>query len=481
MNKTLCVNIILCLLGFLIIIQSSKYYFYSASIEFPIDYGEGPILEQASLLANNQSPYKSNFNSPPYTMANYPPVYATILSYIVAKLGISFRYGRLLSLFSTLVSVCLIFLISLHFCRSYFHSFLGSILFLSSSVVLKWGSLGRVDSLALTFSLLAIYLYISAPNTLIKLFTVSIFTSLAAFTRQTSFFLPATFVFMDLFFDNQKTKSFCFLFLLSACLLFFAGYFYSEYGQALISNTITANINNLNLARLSEGMKILFEQESILTLSGILAFYFLIKRTRSQDYNRLVFLILGALPSALAISKSGSNVNYLLDLTAALSVTFPFIFKSICVNFPPLRFLFSYVLIFCIADKLFIQNKREIISLKNHMAIINNIRPLLLNWHKNPSAVSLGDDYNGIELLLGKGIYLQPYEYNQLGRNGLWYDGNLRSKIRSKKFVYIFVNKSPNLLHERWTLRQLRLINRNYFVKKSLNRMDIYRPRKPTN
>src|SRR5260370_7738333 len=42
---------------------------------YPMDYGEGPLLDQTMRLGRLESIYRVNPTSPPYTMSNYPPVY----------------------------------------------------------------------------------------------------------------------------------------------------------------------------------------------------------------------------------------------------------------------------------------------------------------------------------------------------------------------------------------------------------------------
>ncbi len=47
---------------------------------YPMDYGEGPLLDQTMRLGRLESIYRVNPTSPPYTVSNYPPVYPLALS-----------------------------------------------------------------------------------------------------------------------------------------------------------------------------------------------------------------------------------------------------------------------------------------------------------------------------------------------------------------------------------------------------------------
>ena len=42
---------------------------------FPLDYGEGPVLDQTMKLAQGINPYQPDINTPPYNIANYPPLF----------------------------------------------------------------------------------------------------------------------------------------------------------------------------------------------------------------------------------------------------------------------------------------------------------------------------------------------------------------------------------------------------------------------
>src|SRR5919108_1771591 len=78
---------------------------------FPLDYGEGPILDQTLRLAQFENIYRSSFASPPYTVSNYPPLFQLIQVPLTWIIGPAFWYGRLISILSALSAVGLIGLI----------------------------------------------------------------------------------------------------------------------------------------------------------------------------------------------------------------------------------------------------------------------------------------------------------------------------------------------------------------------------------
>ena len=42
---------------------------------YTLNYGEGPLLDQAVRLARGENIYRADLSAPPYTITNYPPLY----------------------------------------------------------------------------------------------------------------------------------------------------------------------------------------------------------------------------------------------------------------------------------------------------------------------------------------------------------------------------------------------------------------------
>src|SRR5688572_18487269 len=78
---------------------------------FPLDYGEGPMLDQSLRLADFENIYRNSFASPPYTVSNYPPLFQLIQVPLAWIVGPAFWYGRLISILSALSTAGLIGLI----------------------------------------------------------------------------------------------------------------------------------------------------------------------------------------------------------------------------------------------------------------------------------------------------------------------------------------------------------------------------------
>src|SRR6266542_845833 len=89
------------------------YQLRTLGFPYPLDYGEGPILDQINRLAHFQPLYFTTraTNVPPYTIVNYPPLYHLVQVPFMWIFGPALWYGRIISLLGVLagaVSIALI-------------------------------------------------------------------------------------------------------------------------------------------------------------------------------------------------------------------------------------------------------------------------------------------------------------------------------------------------------------------------------------
>ena len=120
---------------------------------FPLDYGEGPMLDQTLRLAQFENIYRNSFDSPPYTVSNYPPLFQLIQVPLAWIVGPAFWYGRLISILSAVSAAGLIALILHTLTRDRIAAATGGLTLLAFPYLLQGSVLNRVDALALALSL----------------------------------------------------------------------------------------------------------------------------------------------------------------------------------------------------------------------------------------------------------------------------------------------------------------------------------------
>ncbi len=155
---------------------------------YPLDYGEGPLLAQARLLARGTLPYRDVREH--LTVANYPPLYpALVAAAMRLGAGTGFAAGRAVSALATLASGVLVFLVVRALGARRPAAFLAALFWLAQRWVYLWGALHRVDALALALTLLGLLLVIRAHGRGGALLAAPVFL-LALFTRQTLIAAP---------------------------------------------------------------------------------------------------------------------------------------------------------------------------------------------------------------------------------------------------------------------------------------------------
>lgn len=432
------------------------------AVNFPLLYGEGPILQQAIGLLHGENPYRPAFHTPPYNVANYPPGLPSLLSVFLWFAGdISYVYGRAISMIATFGVVLIVALFVRRESGSGFWGAVSAGLFLSSEVISELAGMLRVDSLALLLGVASAYLATRHSPERRWLVFAAILTCAAGFVRQTSFILPSVTAVGWLCMSGRLGDIVRFsLYVALPALTLAAGLeLWSAGGFSL--NTVVANVNTHHSYRLWHTLRWVAETSPLLTGTVLMLPFVLLAAPSSQGIRIASLMVLGAVPSLLAVTKSGSGYNYLFEFIAASSVAFGVVAARLSTT--PLRFV---VLAAIAALQLAVQTSdvlgdRKVSTLTRPQASAEVQRAIRL--------ASLGpvlaDEYMGFEVPGGRKIFFQPYEFNELSKKKLWEERTLLKYLRRKYFrgVLIYAPKHlPRLVDERWSQRQQRLIRRYY-------------------
>jgi trehalose/maltose transport system permease protein len=179
-----------------------------AALDFPytLNYGEGPILDQAARLQDLKNIYPADLSEPPYAVSNYPPLFVLLQAPLVWAFGPGFWYGRAISLASTIAVAALIALTVHAFTRDKTASLAGGLTFLAAPFVLHWSSLDRVDMLGLALSWAGLYALVRCPDRRGVILSVLFFVA-AIYTRQTYALAAPLAAFVWLLADARRGKA----------------------------------------------------------------------------------------------------------------------------------------------------------------------------------------------------------------------------------------------------------------------------------
>jgi len=173
----------------------------------------------------------------------------------------------------------------------------------------------------------------------------------------------------------------------------------------------------------------------------------------------------------------GSDVNYLLELSAALGLATG-AFMAWQRRRPRLRIvLIAFLAIQMLALS---QSARVASGLQNYVMDQRAEVAQLSTMVANTEGPVLTDDYMGLLPERGKRIFFQPFEMTQLARDGDWNQRPFVEDIANERFPLIMIWSPPfarEIKQDRWTPRMLEEIGNHYERTGRVADMVIYRPK----
>jgi hypothetical protein len=446
------------------------------SFPYPLNYGEGPLLDQAVRLAGFRNIYEGDLTTPPYVISNYPPLFPLVQAPFVWLFGPAFWYGRLISL-ASVAAVALFVGLTLHaLTRDRLAAVAGGLLFPAMPYVVRWSSLARVDMLGLALSWAGLFVVVRWPDRRRSVVVAALLLVAAVYTRQTYALAAPLAAFVWLISQGQRRRALELVgFAGGTALLLFAGLNIFT-GGGFFLNTVTANLNDFRWERVSlNALGALLACP--LLLLGALAFLTLAPREDNRSWWLVAPYFVASVPSALLVGKVGSDVNYLLELSAALSLA-----MGAVLHWQRKRRRVQVLLIVLLAV--------QVLALAQSSRVPSGLQSYVIEQRPEISQLSamvreadgpvLTDDYMGLMPINGRRIYLQPFEMTQLSRDGAWDQGPLVRAIGREEFPVIMIWKPPfarEIQRDRWTPEMLKEIRTHYERTNKLADMVIYRPK----
>jgi hypothetical protein len=444
---------------------------------YPLNYGEGPLLDQSVRLAQFQDIYRTDLTAPPYGIANYPPLFMLAQVPFVWLFGPALWYGRLISLLSV-AAVALFVGLTLHaLTKDRIASIAGGLIFPAMPYVVRWSSLSRVDSLGLALSWAGLFVVARWPEKRWSVFVSALLLVAAVYTRQTYVLAAPVAAFVWLVAQGQRRRA-----LETAAIAGGAGLvvfallnIFTRGGFFL--NTITANLNDFHWERVSLNALGALVACPLLLL-GSLAFLLFAPRKGNRSWWLVGPYLLASIPSAVLVGKVGSDVNYLLELSAALGLaTGAFIAWQ--RKRPRLRI--ALIALLALQVLALAQSSRVPSGLQDYVIEQRGEIAHLSRMVASADGPVLTDDYMGLLPQQGRRIYFQPFEMTQLSRDGDWDQRPILKDIKEERFPLIMIWSPPfarEIKRDRWTPRMLEEIHDHYQRTDRLADMVIYRPRR---
>lgn len=454
----------------------------SITFPYPLDYGEAPLVDQAMRLLAGESLYHPTLDSAPYTISNYPPLYVVAVSPFVALWGPNFWGGRLLSALSALASGVFLALIVWRLRRDALAALVSAGLFWAFPFVVHWSGLLRIDLLALALSLGGLYALVRASEGWAGLLSGAVLLAAAAYTRQ-SYALAAPFAaFIWLWAERGPRRAFT----LAALVGGLGGAIFLALNAAtrggFFFNIVTANVNDFGMERLRWNLEQFWDAAPWLSLLGV-GMLFGLPAARVKGWTVAAPYAVGATLTALTIGKIGSNVNYLLELCAALSLLAGMAVAWSRVAHPGktarwLAVLLLVVLGWQTRHMLVISESDYVPRTTSRWDVLEELRDLDAAVARIEGPV-LADEYMGILTLQGRPLTIQPFEVTQLAWAGVWDQTAFVEQIRNGEFAAVMIHYFPtfDVYRERWTAEMLAAVEEAYKPVAEYADTRVYRPR----
>jgi len=446
---------------------------------YPLEYGEGPILDQAVRLARGESIYPANLSSAPYRVTNDPPLFHLLQAPFIASSGPAYWYGRAISLAAALAAAACLVVIAQSLTGDWMASLVGGFLLLAFPHVAFWSLFNRADTLALALSLAALSVIVRWSGRRFGVALAAVLFILAIYTRL-DFALagPATAV-AWLMFQKRRTQALALLAGVGggALAIFLALNLVTSGG--FFMHTVVAGSSGFSLFPVVGQFVNLFVHAAFVIIGGIL---FLVLERTTEPTRSWHFALIYVVCSALAGLKAGlpgADVNGVYELVAAVCLLTASAMAWMGGN-PWFRIGALAVVALQLTDlrDWTRDNYTPIVATK--MQLQREVTQLAGMMQQAGGDV-LADEFNGLLPLNGRRIYIQPAEFAQLQQAGLWNDAQLVESISRRAFPIIALYEpigQPAQIVRRWTPRVRQAIYANYEQTDRLAETLIYTPKR---
>lgn len=269
---------------------------------------ESVVAAQSMMLAHDGTFYNS-LRGYPYTVNAYMPTFYLLDAGLI-RLGVpAFIAGRLISFAALggIYAVC--WRLLKVYSANLYCAWLGTLLCASTSVLLSWGTVGQVDTLAVFFALTAFYNYSRRA-----LLLAGVFAVLAVFTKQTMLAAP-TAIFAGLLLErNWKVALAWGASVAGVVGTLVLGCNLATHGNFLV-NTVFANLNPFVFEKFNQHLNyMLIAAGQLILVAAVCA------RTTWRGRGKALLVYLGLAFSVFLVTapKLGSDSNYQIETTIVL-------------------------------------------------------------------------------------------------------------------------------------------------------------------
>lgn len=471
--------LLLSLIIFIILLFHVAHYLIIAKIvlTFPygIDYGESLSLYEVKLILSGNLPYQSlEFQ---FLVCPYPPLYfflCALISYITTP---TFLIGRLVSFIAFILISLVVYKIINTLTKSLLLSLLCSLALYVPLYIKSWSLFYRVETLALLFVVLGIYVRLHGKNRL------GYFLYLLAFLTKQIFIsiVIADMLFVIIKSQNKKKyiydliMFFIIPFTIFTCIL---GYI--------------TNYNYINYVYVYEFFffyysievafeKILFFVRQVFLFLVLSFISIIIKLRENKELSLIDFYFIITLLFISSIGKAGASTYYFMEPYIALCME---VFSSLSMIYNKMVKYFVKDLSIIILMIILIMQILTIHLCPRIPMLSVTSYDEVYNLVNNSEGLILSED-NSFPVLANKGIVADFFILTQLALHNKWDEKPLLRMIRNRSFSLIILEfdveeYSFDAYYSRFTPSMILEIKNNYRLYTKTRYFYVYVPKNST-
>ncbi len=449
-----------------------------AAVRFPyqLSYGEGPLLNHAYRLAQGAQIYTRDLQDYPYLVVNYPPVYIFLYASFGRLLGFSLGVGRAISFIASLVVAVSLGATAYALCRDLVAAGVAGLAFLGQPYVAVWSGFARVDLLALALASAGLAVAAWHPRKPWSPYASAALMVLAAYTRQ-SFLLAFPLGALVQFYVHDRRQAATFGVTLGVAVGLLAIALNQATGGGALIHLIVANVNRMSWSLLRDSLLHLVAISGAALVVAVLVAWRMV-RQRARTMFALIALLLGAGLSSLTVAKVGSDINYFLEIAAAIALL-----CAVGLARSGARRA-TLLLVAVLVAQAFVYGYWNWSSFRGYLGLRTRAPQFeaLYDLVRQERGAILADDHMAALVQGGHEVLLQPFEFSQLSHDGLWDEGRVVADLKAGRFALVIIRDQGNLRGtrpaERWTAAMLDALDHGYAVRQRFADVSVYVPRR---
>ncbi len=459
------------------VIVYARHAVMAVNFPYPLDYGEGPVLDQVLRLAHGEAIYRTTITTPPYTVTTYPPLFLLIQVPFVRSAGLALWYGRIISIVSLILAAVFLGLTLFQLSGDVLAAATGSLLMFAIPYFVNISVLDRVDTFALALSWGGLYTLVRWPDRRRGLIMAGLLFSAAIFTQQT-FLLVAPVTALAWLLQTRRVHRAVELLAVTSvtCAFLYIGMNVLT-GGGFAYNLLTLQTNPwsypLVAGKLIEiGLNTFF--------MGLIALAFFIGERLDIPTRTWPFVLpyfLAALLISMIVGKTGSSDQTMLELATALCLACGAAIAWMKNHWArTVLFVLLSLQVSALVSWTETDYQPEFANKFASQAEIAKLNDII----QGANGPILADEYMGLLPLAGKRLYYEPFEFNQLSQAGLWDPAPMLQDVTTEKFstIMIYFPSDFSITRARWSDQFIRIISAAYNTPQILADTLVYTPKK---